>query len=431
MVTHTNKALALEEQQGFIDKASEFLEDNEIYGLFQDLLQKLIVKRPEKPLDFLIECLQTKPAVRVCVIGPPGIARSAVAKKLANEYNVPYIHVGQILSESGVVAKDGSLVQDDYVVKMIEDNLNSKPGTDGWVLDGFPRTKIQAIALQKYLPDKIILLNQSEKELIKLNERTAEKSDKEHAIRRVEHFFRHVAGITEVYKNIIGQVNMNEKLRPGTDHGEIAKKLVHLRPYSIVPRKVPRIVIIGTVGSGQTTQSIILAKALGTCLVDACAISAENGNPSEEKLCELVGERLKQTDCLRLGWVLDNFPRSIKQAEYLKTNFSPSRVAVLEAQEASCFRRRSERRMDPQTGKHYYSGSADPKIAKRLIQDPNDAIEAIKVQYWKDHDMIMGVWRCFVFVAKKFCGDEEIHSIHDGILGFVIKPMLREELHMQ
>jgi len=42
----------------FSDQAAQYLEDNEVYDLFHDLLQKLIVKRPANPIDFLKDCLQ-------------------------------------------------------------------------------------------------------------------------------------------------------------------------------------------------------------------------------------------------------------------------------------------------------------------------------------------------------------------------------------
>jgi hypothetical protein len=41
-----------------MNQIEEYLETNQVYELFEDLLKQLVVKRPEKPLDFIMQALQ-------------------------------------------------------------------------------------------------------------------------------------------------------------------------------------------------------------------------------------------------------------------------------------------------------------------------------------------------------------------------------------
>ena len=42
-----------------MNQIEEYLETNQVYELFEDLLKQLVVKRPEKPLDFIMQALRT------------------------------------------------------------------------------------------------------------------------------------------------------------------------------------------------------------------------------------------------------------------------------------------------------------------------------------------------------------------------------------
>merc|ERR1712136_696612 len=58
---------------------------------------------------------------------------------------------------------------------------------------------------------------------------------------------------------------------------------------------------------------------------------------SDEELCSCVGKRLNQTDCLRKGWVLDGFPKTKAQAEFLRqAHLWPTRLIHLGVPEEDC-----------------------------------------------------------------------------------------------
>jgi hypothetical protein len=51
----------------YIQSIESYFEDNQVYELLENLLKQLVINRPEKPLDFLIERLQ-KPESKISVI---------------------------------------------------------------------------------------------------------------------------------------------------------------------------------------------------------------------------------------------------------------------------------------------------------------------------------------------------------------------------
>lgn len=93
-------------------------------------------------------------------MGPPGAGKGTVCKRLIAKYNIPHISTGDMLrdaikanSELGLLAKDymakGDLVPDNVIIDLIEERLNKDDCSHGFLLDGFPRTTIQAEALDK------------------------------------------------------------------------------------------------------------------------------------------------------------------------------------------------------------------------------------------------------------------------------------------
>jgi len=97
-------------------------------------------------------------AVNVVMLGPPGAGKGTQAERFARRHGVPKISTGDILREAvaaesdlGRIAREtmhaGNLVGDDVMIGIIEERLARKDAARGFVLDGFPRTVIQASAL--------------------------------------------------------------------------------------------------------------------------------------------------------------------------------------------------------------------------------------------------------------------------------------------
>jgi adenylate kinase len=96
------------------------------------------------------------------MFGPPGSGKGTQASRVAVRLGIPHIAAGDMLrdevvqgTELGREAKpimdSGGLVPDELVIRMIDNRLNQPDATKGALLDGFPRTVPQAVALDAML----------------------------------------------------------------------------------------------------------------------------------------------------------------------------------------------------------------------------------------------------------------------------------------
>jgi adenylate kinase len=98
----------------------------------------------------------------IIVLGPPGAGKGTQAKLISSAYGIPQISTGDLLrdnvareTELGAKVKEllgaGALVSDDLVCDMVAERLRQPDCDRGYILDGFPRTVIQAEWLDRYL----------------------------------------------------------------------------------------------------------------------------------------------------------------------------------------------------------------------------------------------------------------------------------------
>ncbi|MGN6110099.1 MAG: adenylate kinase [Kofleriaceae bacterium] len=96
--------------------------------------------------------------MRMILVGPPGAGKGTQAARLVDTYRIPHISSGDMLraavkqgTELGLEAdrymKAGKLVPDDVVIGMILERIQQPDTEAGFMLDGFPRTRPQAEAL--------------------------------------------------------------------------------------------------------------------------------------------------------------------------------------------------------------------------------------------------------------------------------------------
>jgi adenylate kinase len=108
--------------------------------------------------------------MRLILLGPPGAGKGTQAQRLVQRHGIVQLSTGEMLRAAvaaqtpvGLKAEDiiasGGLVPDEMVIGIISDRLDQPDMANGFILDGFPRTVPQAIALDELLKKKHIRLD--------------------------------------------------------------------------------------------------------------------------------------------------------------------------------------------------------------------------------------------------------------------------------
>jgi adenylate kinase len=93
--------------------------------------------------------------LKIIFIGPPGSGKGTQAKRLAGRFEIPHISTGDMLREAvadgtelgrqaAPIMASGGLVSDDLMIGIINERLAKSDAGKGFILDGFPRTIVQA-----------------------------------------------------------------------------------------------------------------------------------------------------------------------------------------------------------------------------------------------------------------------------------------------
>ena len=160
--------------------------------------------------------------LNVLLLGPQGAGKGTQASRISAEYGIPHIASGEILraemqagTELGRRVKDvydrGDLVSDDLMIELIRTRLGQPDTEAGFVLDGFPRTTVQAEALDAMfneigrsfsvvfalqIPDEVAF-----ERLRKRAEIEGRADDTDEAIRRrLENYHRETEPLIEYYR---------------------------------------------------------------------------------------------------------------------------------------------------------------------------------------------------------------------------------------
>jgi|UniRef100_A0A2N9HWT9 adenylate kinase len=133
------------------DSASPNLEDVPSLDLMSELLRRM-------------KC-SSKPDKRLILIGPPGSGKGTQSPIIKDDYCLCHLATGDMLRAAvaaktplGLKAKQamdkGELVSDDLVVGIIDEAIKKPSCQKGFILDGFPRTVVQAQKLDEMLEKK-------------------------------------------------------------------------------------------------------------------------------------------------------------------------------------------------------------------------------------------------------------------------------------
>lgn len=108
--------------------------------------------------------------INLILFGPPGAGKGTQAQLLEKKYELTHISTGDILRGAiaagtplGVQAKEfmdkGQLVPDEMVIGIIQEFIRAHRDVKGFIFDGFPRTRPQAVKLDQMLHDEGTMIN--------------------------------------------------------------------------------------------------------------------------------------------------------------------------------------------------------------------------------------------------------------------------------
>jgi len=160
--------------------------------------------------------------LNILLLGPQGAGKGTQASRVSTEYGIPHIASGEILrsemqagTELGRRVKEvydrGDLVSDDLMIELIRTRLGQPDTEAGFILDGFPRTTVQAEALDALFSEigrgfNVVFALQIPDELAferlrKRAEIEGRADDTDEAIkRRLENYHRETEPLIEHYR---------------------------------------------------------------------------------------------------------------------------------------------------------------------------------------------------------------------------------------
>ncbi len=183
--------------------------------------------------------------INIVLFGPPGSGKGTQAQNLIEKFNLKQISTGDLFrynmkndTELGKLARTyidkGELVPDQVTIDMLIDELKKPTETNGFILDGFPRTSFQTEALDKIVKEQLnseisiclSLIVEDEilvSRLVKRGETSGRVDDSEESIirNRIKEYYAKTAEVAELYKkqgkyveiNGVGEISeISEKL---------------------------------------------------------------------------------------------------------------------------------------------------------------------------------------------------------------------------
>jgi adenylate kinase len=159
------------------------------------------------------------------LLGPPGAGKGTQAAKLAEKLQIPHLSTGELFRENigngtklGLEAKRyldaGDLVPSELTNELVDDRLNNPDTSDGFILDGYPRSVGQAEALHDMLErrgtqlDAVVEFRVAEDELFERLRARGRADDTDDVIRNRMNVYRdETAPLIEYYRDELKTVD--------------------------------------------------------------------------------------------------------------------------------------------------------------------------------------------------------------------------------
>ncbi|XP_017704911.1 PREDICTED: adenylate kinase 8 isoform X2 [Rhinopithecus bieti] len=432
----------------------QYGEENHIFELMQNMLEQLLIHQPEDPIPFMIQHLHkdNDNVPRIVILGPPASGKTTIAMWLCKHLNSSLLTLENlVLNEFSFTATKArrlylqrKTIPSVLLVQLIQERLAEEDCIKrGWILDGIPETREQALRIQTLgiTPRHVIVLSAPDTVLIERNlgkridPQTGEIyhttfdwppeseiqnrlmvpediSELETAQKLLE-YHRNIIRVIPSYPKILKVISADQ---PCVDVFYQALTYVQSNHRTNAPF-TPRVLLLGPVGSGKSLQAALLAQkyrlvnvCCGQLLKEAVADRTTFGElvrPFFEKemavpdslLMKVLSQRLNQQDCIQKGWVLHGVPRDLDQAHLLNSlGYNPNRYHLM------------------------YKPPPTMEIQARLLQNPKDAEEQVKLKvdlFYRNSADLEQLYGSAITVN----GDQDPYTVFEYIESGIINPL--------
>ncbi|KAJ4460561.1 putative adenylate kinase 8 [Paratrimastix pyriformis] len=378
---------------------AEYVEKHQIFPRFAQMVQDMCIEKPDDAITYMMNWLQRGGTCRVIIMGCPTSDVRQISANIAQAHKAVHISPGQLVTAESekptpagrelkrrleqIRTMPGEIVPDEIVVPLVVAKLKSPEcRTRGWVLECFPRTRAQAIALRAggHLPTHVFQLDLPREVALQRMHQAAPGLDVAAIYKHYDRYQLSLRVFQQTYDVRLpaclatGQGVKRSCILTGTPREDRRRRSGaapqvsagggqrSTAPQADCPPGAPN--------SGVTTQQRRLCERFHLVHVEAehvllgamresAALEAKlrpfldaRVVVPDEDICPLIEERLRQPDCRHAGWLLTGFPMSEGQARFLAQDVElcPSHVFLLHAEEAELVRRSTQRYFNPATG---------------------------------------------------------------------------------
>ncbi|XP_074646673.1 adenylate kinase 8-like isoform X2 [Tubulanus polymorphus] len=455
-----------------------YAESHEIFDMCKRLLEQVTVNKPEDPIDFMIELLKREndDIPQIILLGPPAAGKYTMAKQICSKLRTAHLNLKTLVQDASQdmkrrleeLVKQKQSVPTSVWVEIIKERIQLFDCVKkGWVLEGFPQNREQALALvtagiyPKHCeaPDTVLIERAAGKRVdpktgdvyhvsfdwptsAEVVERLEEEvgNNEEELVEKLMVYHRHIEGIVDCFQKSTKFINADQ---PKSDVFSQVITFLQSQRRSAAPHN-PRVVLLGPTGCGKAGQAALLAskynivnvsmgQLIKQCIVDETSMGTAIKPYIEKEMLvpdalvlNILKDRLSQLDCVTRGWVLHGYPRTREQAEQLTTaGFIPNRVFFMDVPNDSIIERLSMLATDPITGERYhllYNPPRTQQIKNRLVYHPKNSEKEVKKRLTQYHVYVEEI-ADFYTDGQHLNADQDPHTVFECIESMLVEPL--------
>uniref|UniRef100_A0A673VTP1 Adenylate kinase 8 n=1 Tax=Suricata suricatta TaxID=37032 RepID=A0A673VTP1_SURSU len=407
-------------------------EENHIFELMQNMLEQLLIHQPQDPILFMISHLQrdNMNVPRIVILGPPASGKTTIAMWLCKHLNTNLLTVENlVIREYSSLAADArrhyqktKTVPSTLLIRLVQERVSEEDCVRrGWILDGIPETREQALMIQTLgiAPRHVIVLSCPDTVLIERN--LGKRIDPQTG--EIYHATFDWPPEAEVQNRLMVPEGISEL--------ETARRLLqyHRNITRILPA-YPK--FLKVISADQPCVDVFYqGKRTRAAGFPGCDPGPPSPAVPDTVIMKVLGQRLDQQDSIQRGWVLHGFPRDLDQAHLLDgLGYQPNRVFFLNVPLDSIIERLTLRRTDPITGERYHLMYKPPptmEIQARLLQHPKDTEEQVKLKmdlFYRNSSDLEQFYR----TAITLNGDQDPYTVFEYIESGIINPLPKKVL---